>query len=206
MQCTLVEYPLLALREALQTLDEIIPVSGLEREKGNRQVFEIAADYLDWSPNHKFELSWPGNIPREILDTIHVNCESPYFGRPLQLAHDLLVGALPNIAMIRFLVRLGADLNLVYVDYISNVRNAILLVVVKNGQESAVRVLLELGLSPNSPDQKTHPALRAKVHGRRHMLKTLLEFGGDIDVSESIHADEFKTWKYPIQKKKQVGE
>jgi hypothetical protein len=109
--------PLKELRVVLDTLDQLSPVSALEKTQRARQVYQAAADYLDFDSNHNFVLCWPGDIPRkessdvdestqsllavavitgelsvvrEFLEVnnavITVNYESPYFGRPLQLA------------------------------------------------------------------------------------------------------------------------
>ena len=133
MQADLVQPPLSALWDVLQTLDEISPVSKPERRKRACKIYEAAADYLDWDQDHKFALSWPGNTPRrespgvddkrqtllgaavitgnlsmvrDLLEdtSIDVNYESPFFGRPLQLAARWV-----HITVLEFLLAHGAD-------------------------------------------------------------------------------------------------
>ncbi|RDL31973.1 uncharacterized protein BP5553_09375 [Venustampulla echinocandica] len=437
MKSDFVQLPLLALRDVLQTLDELSPVSEPERKKRARQIYQAAADYLDWDRDHKFALSWPGNNPRiessdvdekrqilfgaavvsgnistvrNLLEDapVDVNYESPYLGRPLQLAarwghivilelllvhgadpvamqvqtnqlhpadhyqsrswgmyysshgsalqvaclarhvsivrtllrpqnalpsehcrsalcsasrgghvqviqallealpdldaawkhhtlltacrqgslevakmmirlgvpphfistrygcrphtalrvaamrghanivrllienlpdicndrqallemikipmdlavryghlecvdalfnlggfntnyywaHRLITGAIPHLALVRLLVRLGIDLDQIGPGKDITLGQDALLDAVERDREPVVRVLLELGVPPNSPNQLTHPVLRAKVYDNGDVLKTLLEFGGDdIDVLGSVYTADFK--------------
>ncbi|KAG4442846.1 hypothetical protein IFR05_001642 [Cadophora sp. M221] len=115
MQSDDIEPALQPLKHVLQVIHDICPVSDPETKKRALQVYEAAADYLDWDMDHKFAQSWPGSkirveseevdIERQTLlgasiiidhmptvqlllgdDKIDVNYESPIFGRPLQLA------------------------------------------------------------------------------------------------------------------------
>ena len=111
-----VDLPLSALREVLQSLNEIEPLSELEESSLRaRKIYEAAASFLDWDADHKFASSWLGDTPRresssvdetkqtllaaavvvgslstvqKLLEdpSIDVNYESPFLGALLQLA------------------------------------------------------------------------------------------------------------------------
>ncbi|KAH6690770.1 ankyrin repeat-containing domain protein [Leptodontidium sp. MPI-SDFR-AT-0119] len=115
MQSDDIEPALQPLKHVLQVMHDVCPVPDLETKPRALQVYEAAADYLDWDMDHKFAQSWPGSKIRmdsEQVDVkkqnllgaaiiiehiptvqlllgdskIDVNYESPIFGRPLQLA------------------------------------------------------------------------------------------------------------------------
>lgn len=109
--------------------------------------------------------------------------------------------ALPHVPLFRLLVRLGVPLNIPWCQEGMLNGQRVLLDAIEYGREAVVRVLLELGVSPNSANQKTHPTLLAKVYGFDHVLKILLEFGGEnIDLGESVFKDEFREGKIPHNK------
>ncbi|KAK0100733.1 hypothetical protein ONS95_007183 [Cadophora gregata] len=118
----------------------------------------------------------------------------------------LMGGAMPHTRLIRPLIDLGVDFNkLAYGKSISVAMEALLDAAEKN-REPVARVLLELGVPPNSDDQHNNPVLRAKLYGSRDVLRTLLEFGGvDKDLSDSIYATEVESGKVPFPRPKGGG-
>lgn len=108
----------------------------------------------------------------------------------------------PHLASVRLLVRLGLDLNLLGPGKDISIGEVAVLDAVEKGRNSVVRVLLELGVSPNSVKQERQPVLTAKVYGKVEVLKTLLEFGGDnIGVSDSVYAADLEAGKIPYPQK-----
>ena len=136
----------------------------------------------------------------------HLECVEALFNlggfTDYQWASRLINGAVPHVAMIRLLVSLGINLNLLCPKEEISLGEEALLDAVERGREPVVRVLLELGVSPNSPNQKTHPVLRAKVYDKGEVLETLLEFGGnDINVLDSVYAADCEAGKTPYPQK-----
>jgi hypothetical protein len=123
------------IRDAVRYLDEHSPVAEAQSQDRALKVCEGAADYFYWEEDHTLKLAWSGDDPpqpqpskqhilcaaiitenislvRDLLNLqndkcVDVNCQTPYFGRPLNqaarwghlnivellLAHDADTGA-----------------------------------------------------------------------------------------------------------------
>lgn len=134
----------------------------------------------------------------------HVKCVKALFNfsgcGDYRRACRILTGAgvMPHVPVVRLLLRIGIDLNMINPKDGISLGQEALLDTVEKGNEPVVRLLLEFGVSPNSPKQETHSVLRAKLHDKGDVLKTLLEFGGkDLNVMDSVYAVDCKAGNFP---------
>ena len=118
----------------------------------------------------------------------HLECVETLFNLgcfPKMYWAGRLTFAYPNVSMIRLLARLGVDFHTSYLEDGVFIGQRMMIDAIEHGFETVVRCLLELGVSPNSPEHRTHHTMLAKVYGFDSGVKTLLGFGGkDIYLKE----------------------
>ncbi|KAF4632145.1 hypothetical protein G7Y89_g5981 [Cudoniella acicularis] len=106
-----------------------------------------------------------------------------------------------QLPMVRLLVKNGADLSSLSPGG-AKLGEVLLIQAVERGRVPVIRLLIELGVSPNNPDQRVDPVLKAMINSDNDVLKTLIELGGkEIHVTDSIFAKEFSSGIFPITRK-----